>query len=826
MELWERSAALAVLDDMLRASATAGRVALVAGEAGIGKTTLVRAFAAGCGSRARVLWGMCDPLLTPRASGPLQDIAHQLGADGDLLRALLDELSGPRRAPQRVVVVEDAHWADEATLDLLTLLGRRVDRLAALLIVTYRDDEVGADHPLRPVLAALPRHAVRTVPMPPLSRGCVAEHAVLAGRDADEVFDLTGGNPLLVTELIAAHEPLIPATVSDLILARLRGLSRPARETAQLVSVIPTRVVVLDEPVDECIAAGVLVPDGEAVAYRHELLRRAVEDSLSPARRASLHRRALGLLAPVEGIDPARLVHHARNGHDVRALLRYGLVAAAQASTLGAHREAVAHYRAIRPHLGRLPTASERAEVLEAYGFQAYLAGMVEDGLEARRAALDERKQLGDAIRVSENLRWISRLEWWSGRGEQARATAIEALSVDGPALAMAYSNLSQLHMLANESAPAIHWGELARDLALCFNDRETSVHASINVSIARCTGGDLSASEGLRQAYVTASAAGLVDSAARALGSLAGTMVQRSDFAGAAPIVEEALEYAVANDLDGYVQHLLGLRAVIRVEQCAWDAALHDAAASLSRPTRPGIAVVNALVARGRILGARGDAEALSTLDRAAEHAYGIGEIQWIGPVASARAEYFLIAGDPARAAEEARQGLALAIEKGHPGHADELSYRLGQATGVPAVEAADRAARWAELGCRYTRLFALAEGDRPAAVEALAALTELGAVQAVRFIRARLRRRGVTAVPRGPRPSTAANAAGLTDRQLEVLALLADGLSNAAIAARLTVSHRTVENHLSAVKQKLAVTTRGQAIAAAHRLKLVEPT
>src|SRR3954452_19692302 len=114
MELWERSAALAVLDDMLRASATAGRVALVAGEAGIGKTTLVRAFAAGCGSRARVLWGMCDPLLTPRASGALQDIAPQLGADGALLRALLDELAGPRRAPQRVVVVEDAHWADQA----------------------------------------------------------------------------------------------------------------------------------------------------------------------------------------------------------------------------------------------------------------------------------------------------------------------------------------------------------------------------------------------------------------------------------------------------------------------------------------------------------------------------------------------------------------------------------------------------------------------------------------------------------------------------------------------------------------------------------------
>jgi DNA-binding NarL/FixJ family response regulator len=116
-----------------------------------------------------------------------------------------------------------------------------------------------------------------------------------------------------------------------------------------------------------------------------------------------------------------------------------------------------------------------------------------------------------------------------------------------------------------------------------------------------------------------------------------------------------------------------------------------------------------------------------------------------------------------------------------------------------------------------------ALADGDRPAAVEALTILTELGAFRASRDVQARLRGRGITAVPRGPRPSTAANAAGLTARQLEVLTLLADGLTNADIATRLSVSHRTVEHHISAVMDKLDVGTRGQAIAAAHRLNLV---
>jgi len=415
----------------------------------------------------------------------------------------------------------------------------------------------------------------------------------------------------------------------------------------------------------------------------------------------------------------------------------------------------------------------------------------------------------------------------------------VDALPADasGTELAMAYSNLSQLHMLAHECTPAIEWGKRARRLADRLNDLETSLHASINVDIARCNSGDASAAAGLRLAYVRASEAGLVDSAARALGSLAGTMLQRSEFAAAGPVVDEALEYAMANDLDGYAQHLLGLRAVIRVEQCAWDAALDDAEASLGRPNRPGVAVINALLARGRILGARGLTGALSALDRAAEQAYGIGEIQWIGPVASARAEHFLIEGDPARAADEARRGLALAIEKEHSGYVGELTYRIWQATGTSAPpptgpapfrlmmtgDWAAAATEWAELGCRYARLAALAEGDRPAAVAALAGLTELGALRAMRTVQTRLRRRGMPSVPRGPRPSTVANAAGLTVRQLEVLALLAEGLSNADIAARLTVSHRTVENHVSAVKDKLAVSTRGQAIAAAHRLNLV---
>jgi predicted ATPase len=153
VELWERGDAQAALDDLLRDSAGGGRVAVLAGEAGIGKSVLVTEFARRSGSRARVWWGGCDPLVTPRALGPLHDIARQ--ADGALAAALhsgaapelifaafLDGLTGPRQRARPVVVIEDVHWADEATLDLLVFLGRRIGRLPALLVLTYRDDEV------------------------------------------------------------------------------------------------------------------------------------------------------------------------------------------------------------------------------------------------------------------------------------------------------------------------------------------------------------------------------------------------------------------------------------------------------------------------------------------------------------------------------------------------------------------------------------------------------------------------------------------------------------------------------------------------------------
>jgi predicted ATPase len=250
MELLERASVLDELDGVLAATAAGGRVVLVAGEAGIGKSAVVRGFAERHSADARFLLGACDPLLTPRALGPLHDLGRQTGgqlaallAAGSLrerlFAALLDELD--QEARPQVVVVEDAHWADEATLDLLVFLGRRMERTRALLLVTFRDDELGADHPLRAAVGWLPPEVVRRVRLEPLSEAAVAELARRAGRPAPGLRELTGGNPLLVTEVLAAADAGVPLTVRDLVLARLAGLPADAQEAVRLVAVVPTR---------------------------------------------------------------------------------------------------------------------------------------------------------------------------------------------------------------------------------------------------------------------------------------------------------------------------------------------------------------------------------------------------------------------------------------------------------------------------------------------------------------------------------------------------------------------------------------------------------
>lgn len=843
----ERDAALRRLDELL----PGGRIALVSGEAGVGKSVLVGEFAQRAARRATVLVGQCDPLTTPRALGALHDIARQAGGElaaalaagaarETVFAALLDGLARPT-----VLVIEDAHWADEATLDLLMFLGRRLRRTRALVVVTFRDDEIAPGHPLTAALSTIPRAEVARIPLSPLSAAAVAQLAVDAGRDPGEVFHVTGGNPLLVTEVLAATTADVPPTVRDLMLARLAALPAAAQEAARLVSVVPGRAeadVVGDvaAEIDACLAGGVLVASGAGVAYRHELLRRAVEDAMSPIRRAQLHSSVLRSLQAADEVDPARLAHHAAGAGDVAALLRYAPAAADRAAEVNAHREAFDHLRSVLPHAERLPPL-ERAELLHSFAIGAYRSGAFDEGLPVVRAALALWERLDRPEKVGDVLGWAGLLLWWNDRhaeSDAAFARSIEVLEAlpESSQLAMAYSYRAMRHFTFDETDAAIEWGTRALALADRLDDARVAAHARITVGSAKIMhrGGDYAE---LEDAFTASVRKGLLEEASMALCYMASTAIEHTDHVRSAGIVERALEFTLDNDQRTTAQYLLGERARIRLEQGDWAGASDDAVRALDWPSTPGITQVPALVTLGRLRALRGDAKALAPLDQAAGFANRSGELAWIVPAAVARSEYFWLDGDSERAAEEVRRWLPLAERRQHPWLLGALAFRLWKADPTAALPStidlpfrllftgdwAAAAVEWEKRGCTWSRAEALACGDAVAAGEALRVGEALGAAKAGLRWRDELRSRGQR-VARGRGRATAANAAGLTGRQLEVIALIAEGLTNPQIAARLSLSTKTAGHHVSAVLDKLNANTRSQAAATALRLGLLD--
>ncbi|MGH8630151.1 MAG: hypothetical protein ACREU7_05220, partial [Burkholderiales bacterium] len=319
-----------------------------------------------------------------------------------------------------IAVFEDVHWADEATLDLIKFLGRRIGRTASLLILTYRDDEVGAQHPLRLVLGDLPSVAMVRLSLSPLSEAAVGTLARRANRPTQGLYAATGGNPFFVTEVLAIGGKGVPATVRDAVLARAARLSPAAREVLDLASVSPNAIEqwLLDavlssvaSALDECIERGMLRADEGMLAFRHELARQAIEDSLTAIRAKDLHAKILQALIH-HGIDRApltRLVHHAAHADDGEAVLRFAPDAAKQASALGAHRQAAAHYHAALRYASRLP-AEGRGELLDAYAVECDLADRMAEAQQVQEEALRLWRELGRRDKEGRALRRLSEI--------------------------------------------------------------------------------------------------------------------------------------------------------------------------------------------------------------------------------------------------------------------------------------------------------------------------------------------------------------------------------------------------------------------------------
>jgi DNA-binding CsgD family transcriptional regulator len=867
MFLLEREPILAELDELLRdASNGTGRIAAISGEAGIGKTSLVEQFVASHSKTGRILRGLCDPLSTPRPLGPIHDMAdrergplaaalHENAGREKIFSSFLAELRQP--PIPCTVVVEDVHWADDATLDLLKFVGRRIGQLPMLLLLTYRDDEIGPDHQLHQLLGGLPPTAIRWQHLPLLSEAAVAEMARDRGRAVTGLHALTGGNPFFVTEVLASGKSAVPASIKEAVLARTTRLSPQARELLDVVAMAPRRIargtleeLVVGAParIHECVAAGVLITAGDNVGFRHELARMAWRETLLPGVAAGIHARILRTLldSGVEERDLARIVHHADGAADGERVLHFAPAAAREASAVGAHRQAAAQYATALRYSSELSSA-DRAALLEGFSYEEHLVGAIDDAVRAREEALTLRRSIGDRRGEGANLRWLSRLAWLKGRRGDVIAFGEEAVAVleplgSVPELAMAYSNLGQMLSFGDDSAGAAYWNDRAIALAERIGDVPTLVHALTSSGTAESLASRSAAGlQRLKRSVDLALEYGLDDHAARAYTNIACIDVWHHEYSQAAISIERALRFAAQHEFDVWELYILGWRARLELARGNWAAAERDANAVVAHRHQAAVTQCQPFLVLALLMARRGDGTAAGLLEQALSLALPTGELQRIAPAVAARAEAAWLRDDLEAVRPDLEAAWELTRRSDDQWGRAQLArwlWRSGYFSAVPERTpdpvrlefegdwqgAADA---WARIGAPYERALALAAGDTPDAwEEAIAGLEKLGAHATAAAVRRDLQRRGARGIPRGPRRSTRDHPAGLTSAQTRVLEQLARGFSNAEIARELFLSSRTVDHHVSAILAKLNVTSRAAAIAAAYDRGLLPDT
>ena len=868
--LIERSQSLetlkALLDQVARGR---GAIAVVRGEAGIGKTSLLSGFRERVGEEARFYWGGCEALFTPRPLGPIHDMAKMLkpgtrkilrdgGGAQDVHEQLLGELADCR--PTAVMVIEDVHWADYATQDFLRFLSRRLSVLPILLVLSLRGDEVSDNPSVSNLLDILPSAQSHFIDLDPLSRDAVKRLCESAGlaHSADELFRISGGNPFFIHEALATGDGAserVPVSIKDAVNNRLMRLSPAEREFLETLSVLPGGI-------PQEILAPLFGEDGELFAmaavgrrllirdddgrmrFRHELARLATLARLPPTRQRSIHAAVLRALREAEELNPSldELVHHAAGALDARHVLEFAPAAARIAAAVGAHQEAAAHLATAMRFVDEADPEMA-AGIYEQWAYEAGLSLRIDnDVIEARRHAITLWRALGRDEKVAENLRWLSRLHWYRAEAADATRFADEAVRIlerhpPSAERAMAYSLRSQLFMLNDNMPEAIEWGERALALAKQFGETEIRIHALNNVGTARAFRNDAAGVEMLLESLSLAREHGFHEHAARVYTNLSEYAVEFRDFPLAERIVSEGIAFDTRHDLDSWTHYLVGRQAQLLCEQGKLYQArtIAEGVLNIDRLTR--LMKLPARLVLARVSSLIGDDNAIRIVSQTVEDANATEEPQHIVPAYMNRLLLAWINGDRAVAEDSLARLAAIEEDAMHVWHRAEIAVwqrRLGMPEGRAdladfprpyALESGeqpdDAADEWMRLGAPVGAVLCLAQcagASETRLNRALSISRDMGAEALSRCIEERAAALGLAdALPRqrrGPYRAAANHPLGLTRKEQMVLALLADGQSNAQIAESLSRSRRTVENHVSSVLRKLNVDSRINAV------------
>jgi DNA-binding CsgD family transcriptional regulator len=967
---------------------------LLGGEAGVGKSRLVAEFAGRARAEGgRVLTGGClelgaEGLPFAPFTTVLRELMRELGAPGviellggrageaarllpdlgvaepepgeptgngaevypgegrgrlfEQMMTLLEQLG--ERGPV-VLVIEDLHWADRSTRDLLSFLVSNQRALPGVLIVgTFRSDELHRMHPLRPLLAELARLAwVQRTELPRLTRGETGELlAAIAGHKpdparVDSVFARSEGNPLFVEELLCCDD-VLPESLRDLVLVRVERLPEATQGALRVASAAGERAghALLsavsglgDDDVERAlrpaVAANVLVADPDGYAFRHALIREAMYGDLLPGERGRVHARYAEAIAADPSLAPGRaaiqLAYHWYAAHDLGNALASAWEAAAEANRIFAYAEQLAMLAKVSELWDKVPDAAQRIgtshdRVLEKAGRVAHLLHEDEQSRAFTTAALHEidpqaepgraasllelrgRLRLGAQDGIADLREALSLVSDGQHDGEravvlaslamrvgktnaapEARVAALQALELAEQTgdLATQASALGTLALLGHNDGPGVSAADLdmlarARLLAIQAGDYHMVLNTTINES-------HLLEGIGEHERAVRVAQDGIAEAARYGLARTQGTFLainvaeplySLGRWDEAIEVTERALNLSAPPRTRGCLQLATSAIALARGELAEagtrltsaeellgglqWRAYCHIEDRLFAAQLR-----IELLTTQGRHQEALASAqESVGGLDLQASPRYA-----WPTLVAAARAAAEAAAVPTGALPAAARaEGSADAVgeligslrteaakleAEGPVERAQQLTctaeiLRAGHAAAGAPAGPAEQEAAWEHAAAAWEQrrqpyplaiaLFRAAEaalargGAKDVAASRLrvAAQTaaDLGARPLAEAVALLARRAGIALD--GAAAVQHTGAAGLTPRELEVLRLIAAGMSNARIASELFISPKTASVHVSNIMAKLGAASRGEAAAAAHKLRLLD--